>query len=275
MATTTATNATLQTLVQFYENCKNVKTRYKIINGRFGKISILSHKPTSKLYLQKTISAHNFNVDEIKVHQLMSEHPNFIKIYFNHGFINNQVIVMDYIDCPDLFETLQIKGELSYQLVSNIIRQLCEALNDLHKHNFIHNDIKLENVLYFEALDRVYVCDYGLCKHENLPSVHDGTLEYFSPEKIRRHNYARSFDWYAVGVLTYKLLTGGRHPFEKSEDEMLDLNSMKRRQQYNDIGVLKHVRNVNARDFVYCLTRYNLDCRLTNYKQIIKHEFLS
>ncbi|AGA16165.1 pk-1 protein [Thysanoplusia orichalcea nucleopolyhedrovirus] len=267
-------NVALERLVQFYENCKNVKPRYKIINGRFGKISVLSHKPTSKMYLQKTIAAHNFNSDEIKVHQLMNEHPNYIKMYFNYGTLNSQIIVMDYINCPDLFETLQIKGELPYKLVSNIIRQLCEALNDLHKYGFIHNDIKLENVLYFEALDRVYICDYGLCKHENSISVHDGTLEYFSPEKIRHHNYARSFDWYAVGVLTYKLLTGGRHPFEKNEDEMIDLNNMKRRQQYNDISVLKHVRNVNARDFVYCLTRYNIDCRLINYKQIVKHEFL-
>ncbi|USC25863.1 pk-1 [Palpita vitrealis nucleopolyhedrovirus] len=269
------TNAALQSLTQFYENCTNVKTRYKIINGRFGKISVVAHKTTSKLYLQKTISTYNFNSDEIKVHQIMNDHPNFIKLYFNYGNINSQVLVMDYIDCPDLFELLQIKIDLPYQLVANIIKQLCQALNDLHKHNFIHNDIKLENVLYFEALDRVYVCDYGLCKHENSSSVHDGTLEYFSPEKIRRHNYTRSFDWYAVGVLTYKLLTGGRHPFEKYENEMLDLNSMKRRQQYSDINVLKHIRSVTARDFVFMLTKYNIESRYVNYKQIIKHEFLS
>lgn len=270
-----ATNGTLQTLTQFYENCEIVKPRYKIINGRFGKISILFHKPTSKLYLQKVINENNFNVDEIKVHQLMSKHNNFINIYFHYGSLNDHVIVMNYIDCPDLFEMIQLKNELPYRQVGSIVRQLCCAINDLHEFGFIHNDIKLENVLYFEALDRVYVCDYGLCKHENAHAVHDGTLEYFSPEKIRRQNYARSFDWYAIGILTYKLLTGGQHPFEKDADEVLDFNSMKRRQQYNDINILKDVRNVNARDFVYCLTRFNIDCRLINFKQIIKHEFLN
>ncbi|AOT85461.1 pk1 [Cyclophragma undans nucleopolyhedrovirus] len=266
----------LQSLHQFYENCQLAEPRYKIINGRFGKISILSHRPTRKLYLQKTISLNNFNANEIRVHQLMNNHANFIKMYFYYASLNNHIIVMDYINCPDLFEFIQIKNvcELPDRQVSTIVAQLCSALNDLHKFGFVHNDIKLENVLYFEALDRVYVCDYGLCKHENSRAVHDGTLEYFSPEKIRKHNYARSFDWYAVGVLTYKLLTGGRHPFETNVNEPLNLDIMKRRQQYNDIDTLNRVRNADARDFIFCLTRYNLNRRLVDYNKIIKHNFL-
>lgn len=97
----------------------------------------------------------------------------------------------------------------------------------MYKYNFIYNDIKFENVLYFEVFDCVYVCDYGLCKYENLFSVYDGMLEYFSLEKIWYYNYVCLFDWYVVGVLIYKLLIGGWYLFEKSEDEMLDLNSMK------------------------------------------------
>ncbi|AKN80946.1 Protein kinase-1 [Lonomia obliqua multiple nucleopolyhedrovirus] len=266
---------TIQSINEFYKNCEIFKPKYKVINGRFGKISILSHKPTSKLYLQKSVHLKNFNSDEIQVHQLMSGHSNFIKLYFNYGSLSEHVLIMEYIDCPDLFESLQLKGALFPKTVSNIIRQLCCAINDLHGHGFIHNDIKLENVLYFEALDRVYVCDYGLCRHENLPALHDGTLEYFSPEKIKRQNYARSFDWYAIGILTYKLLTGGKHPFERKSDEMLNIVSMRQRQQYNDINILNRIHDVNARDFVYCLTKYNIDCRLINFRQIIKHEFLN
>nr|UIX56128.1 Protein kinase 1 [Hyphantria cunea nucleopolyhedrovirus]UIX56276.1 Protein kinase 1 [Hyphantria cunea nucleopolyhedrovirus] len=267
-------DATLQSAVQFVKDC--VVLTPKVVNGRFGKIDVLHHLPTSKLYLRKTISALNFNVDEVNVHDLMADHPNFINMYFCYGSPTFWAIVMDYVPCPDLFETLQTEGALKNALVANIVRQLCDALNDLHvTTGYIHNDVKLENVLYFKARDRVYLCDYGLCKREHSPGVHDGTLEYFSPEKIRRHNYARSFDWYAVGVVTYKLLTGGKHPFERSVDEVLDLSSMKRRQQYNDIAVLKSVRNAHARDFVYCLTKFNLNGRLIDYKQIVKHSFLA
>ena len=272
MSTTAA--GCLQNLVKFYQNCEITQPRNKVIDGRFGKISILSHKPTSKLYLQKVIDSKNFNVDEIKVHHLMGDHNNFIKLFFNYSSLNEHALLMDYIDCPDLFEILQLDTKLTLDQICSVVRQLCCALNDLHACGFIHNDIKLENVLYFEALDRVYVCDYGLCKHENTPSVHDGTLEYFSPEKIRRHNYARSFDWYAVGVLAYKLLTNGQHPFEKKPNEMLDIAAMKRRQQYDDISMLKNVRSASGRDFVYCLTRFDIDFRLINFKQIIKHKFL-
>ncbi|AGR56892.1 protein kinase 1 [Choristoneura occidentalis alphabaculovirus] len=266
-------DATLQTLTQFVNDSTVIAP--KVVNGRFGKMDVLHHRPTSKLYLRKTISAHNFSADEINVHDLMADHPSFVNMYFCYNSPTAWAIVMDYVPCPDLFETMQTQGALDSALVANIVRQLCDALNDLHViTGYIHNDVKLENVLYFGARDRVYLCDYGLCKREHSPGVHDGTLEYFSPEKIRRHNYARSFDWYAVGVVTYKLLTGGKHPFERSVDEVLDLSSMRRRQQYNDITLLKNVRNLQARDFVFCLTRFNLECRLIDHKQIVKHPFL-
>ncbi|ABF50245.1 serine/threonine protein kinase [Antheraea pernyi nucleopolyhedrovirus] len=264
-------DTTLQSLVQFTNECALVPS--KMVNGRFGKIDVLYHRPTSKLFLRKTIAAHHFNADEVNVHDLMVDHPNFVSMYFSYGSPRAFVIVMDYVQCPDLFETLQAEGALDGALVANIVRQLCGALNDLHvTAGYIHNDVKLENVLYFRARDRVYLCDYGLCRREHAPGVHDGTLEYFSPEKIRRQSYARSFDWYAVGVLTYKLLTGGRHPFERSVDEVLDLASMKRRQQF-DIAALKGVRGA-PRDFVYGLTRFEFDNRLTNYRQIARHDFL-
>ncbi|AAQ91692.1 protein kinase 1 [Choristoneura fumiferana DEF multiple nucleopolyhedrovirus] len=267
-------DATLKALVRFTDEC-TVVAAPQVINGRFGKIDVLHHHPTSKRYLRKTINAHNFSADEVNVHDLMADHPNFVDMYFNYGTPNAWVIVMDYVQTPDLFETIQNEGALESALVANIVRQLCNALNDLHNATgYVHNDVKPENVLYFRARDRVYLCDYGLCKREHSKGVHDGTLEYFSPEKIRRHNYARSFDWYAVGVLTYKLLTGGKHPFEKFVDEELNLSSMKRRQQYNDIAVLKDVRDYNARDFVYSLTKYDINSRLIKYVNIVKHSFL-
>jgi serine/threonine protein kinase len=267
-------DATLKALVRFTDDC-TVVAAPQLVNGRFGKIDVLYHGPTSKRYLRKTIDAHNFSADEVNVHNLMMDHPNFVNMYFNYCTPNASVIVMDYVQSPDLFEMVQSEGTLESALVANIVRQLCDALNDLHNATgYIHNDVKLENVLYFKARDRVYLCDYGLCKREHSKGVHDGTLEYFSPEKIRRHNYARSFDWYAVGVLTHKLSTGGKHPFEKFVDEELDLQSMKRRQQYNDIAVLKHMRDINARDFVFSLTKYDINYRLIKYVNIVKHSFL-
>lgn len=266
-------DATLQLLAQFVADCTVLAP--KVVNGRFGKIDVLHHRPTSKLYLRKTIAADNFSADEVHVHDLMAGHANFVGMHFCYSSPAAWALVMDYVPCPDLFETVQAQGALESALVANIVRQLSNALNDLHVvTGFIHNDVKLENVLYFAARDRVYLCDYGLCKREHSPGVHDGTLEYFSPEKIRRHSYARSFDWYAVGIVVYKLLTGGRHPFERCVDEVLDLASMKRRQQYNDIAVLKHVHDAQARDFVFCLTRFDLDRRLVKHKQIVKHPFL-
>jgi serine/threonine protein kinase len=203
----------------------------------------------------------------------MNYHESFVKLFFYQGSPTEHKLIMEYIDCPDLFELVQSKGEFSYKKAKTVVHQLSCAINELHAQGFIHNDIKLENILYFEVLDRVHICDYGLCKRENTTSVRDGTLDYFSPEKIRHHKYARSFDWYAVGVLTYKLLTGGKHPFEKYPDEQLSLNSMKRRQQFVDMESLNSVHDIKGRNFVYDLIRYEYGQRLTTFKKIINHPF--
>nr|ACJ04629.1 PK-1 [Iragoides fasciata nucleopolyhedrovirus] len=270
-------NNTIKTLTNFYNTCKIVKPRHKIVDGKFGKITVLFHKPTSKLYLEKIIDSQNFNLNELKVHNLMKNHKNFIKMYFSYNSLNNHVIVMDYINCPDLFGIVQQKGKLPSKQVSCIIFQLCSALNDLHELGFIHNDVKLENVLYFEAIDTVFVCDYGLCRRENSTSIYDGTLDYFCPEKIQNQNYTRSFDWYAVGILTYKLLTGGKHPFENSTDKeskIFKIEDIEQRQKYVDINMLNEIKNDDAQNFVYNLIKYDLKYRTIKFRQIVKHRFL-
>ncbi|ANF29652.1 pk1 [Catopsilia pomona nucleopolyhedrovirus] len=265
----------LQKINNFYDDCETIKPPFAIVDGRFGKMSVLRHRSTNKMYLQKTISMRHFSADEIKVHQLMGEHDNFVKLYFHYSSPVFNVLIMDYKKCRDLYELLPIM-KFTTKRVANIVRQLCCALNDLHKIGYVHNDIKLENVLYSELLDHVYVCDYGLCKRENTKAiVHDGTLEYFSPEKFCKMPYSSSFDWYAVGILTYKLFTDNRHPFEKVPGEELEFDEMRRGQRYDDINVLNEVHDTNARNFIYQLTVYNYKRRLVTFNEIIKHKFIN
>lgn len=270
-------NETIKTLTNFYKCCKIVEPRHKIIDGKFGKITVLFHKPTSKLYLEKIVDSQNFNSNELEVHNLMKNHKNFIKMFFSYSSLDSHVIVMDYINCPDLFSVVQRKGKMHSKQVSRIILQLCLALNDLHESGFVHNDVKLENVLYFEAIDAVFVCDYGLCRRENSLSICDGTIDYFCPEKIQNQNYTRSFDWYAVGILTYKLLTGGKHPFENNSDKngkIFNINDIKQRQKYVDINMFNDIKDEDAQNFVYNLIKYDLKYRTVKFRQIVKHKFL-
>ena len=40
-----------------------------------------------------------------------------------------------------------------------------------------------------------------------------GTLMYMAPEVVLNHEYTKSVDIWALGIIMHMLLTGGKHPF--------------------------------------------------------------
>lgn len=54
---------------------------------------------------------------------------------------------MDYVAGPDLYQLIKRKKSLSEKNSAIIISQLALALNDLSKNEYVHRDLKLENIL--------------------------------------------------------------------------------------------------------------------------------
>lgn len=57
-------------------------------------------------------------------------------------------VVMEKVGGMDLFETLHAEGKLPVDEVKDILRQLLDAVAELHDHGCIHKDLKLENVMF-------------------------------------------------------------------------------------------------------------------------------
>merc|ERR1740138_1995704 len=83
------------------------------------------------------------------------------------------------------------------------------GIEHLHERNIVHRDVKPENVL----LDRTgygKLCDMGFARFVlGKTNTLVGTPEYMAPEMIDfPHSHDMAVDWWALGVLTYELLTG-------------------------------------------------------------------
>ncbi|NQE37106.1 trifunctional serine/threonine-protein kinase/ATP-binding protein/sensor histidine kinase [Microcoleus asticus] len=106
--------------------------------------------------------------------------------------------------CIDLFVFLQISIGLT------------KALEEVHKLNIIHKDIKPDNIIINDGTLKVKIADFSiaslLTQEKYLvsnPDLLEGTLAYMSPEQTGRMNRAIDYrtDFYSLGVTFYEMLT--------------------------------------------------------------------
>ena len=106
--------------------------------------------------------------------------------------------------------------DFSDEEASQIIKAIFEAVNYLHTNEIVHRDLKPDNILIADPddLSTIKVADFGLsAKYEqNNETDQVGTLIFMSPELIKKRQYTAGVDVFAVGVVMYMLLTGGKHP---------------------------------------------------------------
>ncbi|APO13887.1 protein kinase 1 [Plodia interpunctella granulovirus] len=270
-----------KSILRSVQDLKNI-TIIKKLNDNdntYENIHLCKKKGDQKIYVCKTVTRHHFNPYELVVPILMKNNPHYVKL---HNFVYNEKTgesyhILDYIPDGDLFELVKSDFfEFDERSSRKLIFTLVNALNDLHKEGLIHNDVKLENLLYQRKRKRLYLCDYGLVRLIGTPGMHDGTSVYFSPEKIRKEPYNPSFDWWAVGVVAYEIMSGN-YPFhdeETSEEicdiEPLDLLPLLSKPLPDTEGISER-----AKSFLQQMLEFDINNRLNTYDKIIKHPFLS
>jgi serine/threonine protein kinase len=130
-------------------------------------------------------------------------------------------IVMERISGKTLLQRLP-ELPLPYAEVVEIGLKIAEALDDLHRQDVIHLDVKPGNIMFRPTGEAVLV-DFGLSHHDRMPDLMQeefrvpfGTAPYISPEQLLGIRNDPRSDLFALGVLLYFFSTGVR-PFGESE----------------------------------------------------------
>lgn len=194
-------------------------------------------------------------------------------------------VVMDKVVGKDL-SLQRSKGQLSSSDVKVVMRQLLEALAELHIYNVLHNDVKLENIMFHKSGPRVRLIDYDAVSAYNpgepeVATTIRGTDQYISPDAYCGHVSPAS-DVFSAGVVAYQLIA---HVFpfddslfnDKGENTVgsvkMERLAAKLRQHELNFGLSVFASDPLAADFVQRLLHMKADMRPTA-SEALNHPWL-
>jgi serine/threonine protein kinase len=147
-------------------------------------------------------------------------HPNIVPFYGLYQTPGFSFLLERYVDGPSLKEILRRKhGEpISTDEALIYLKALSAALGYAHANGIVHCDIKPGNVMVDKG-GNIYLTDFGITRHAESSATTLatlGTAAYMAPEQIRGKPVTPATDVYALGVMLFEMLTGGR-PYKGDE----------------------------------------------------------
>ncbi|MGK2882757.1 MAG: protein kinase domain-containing protein [Mycobacterium sp.] len=141
--------------------------------------------------------------------------PHVVPIH-NFGEIDGRLYVdMRLIKGNDL-QALISRGRLEPGRAVNIVEQVASALDEAHRVNLVHRDVKPSNILVSDN-DFAYLIDFGIARAAGDTGMTGtgnviGTWAYLAPERLTGGNVDPRVDIYALACVLHEALTGSQ-PF--------------------------------------------------------------
>ncbi len=204
----------------------------KIGSGSFG-VVYLAHDHRLQRDVAIKISRLSARDEDLRTISLLNEaravaaidHPNVVRVHDVDQVEDRTYIVMEFVQGVTLSDRIAESGTLTLDFVTQVIRQICEALTSLHQRGVIHRDLKPSNVLLTKD-GIAKVTDFGLALTDDSPLWNQkqraGTERYMAPEQVlgEVHRIDGRTDLWAIGVMFYEMLTGSS-PFRAKDRQAL------------------------------------------------------
>jgi tetratricopeptide (TPR) repeat protein len=155
-------------------------------------------------------------------------HQNICRIFdvFRDRLPDREVVwfTMELLEGETLSSYLERVGRCSLQEALELLVQMSEGLAALHRANIVHRDFKPGNVILERSSGtaRAVITDFGLARLLPAQSAAQsalseqgqiiGTPDYMAPEQLLGGEIGPWTDIYALGLVMYEMVAGGR-PF--------------------------------------------------------------
>ncbi|KAH8057199.1 MAP kinase kinase [Aureococcus anophagefferens] len=189
--------------------------------GSFGTVSLGVHVPSLRLVAVKVVRR---DADEDRSLALLLEevhalHDNLVPLdesgaprwLFKDALARGALHPCDQL--VTFYGAYAVTDDAGEAVGADMVLEYMDGGRHLHASDVVHRDVKPSNVLVSRS-GRVKIADLGLAAKDDDRAhvLMEGSLMYFSPERLRGDCHAAADVW-ALGVTLFSV-AAGRHPFE-------------------------------------------------------------
>ncbi|KAE8679642.1 Detected protein of confused Function [Hibiscus syriacus] len=138
--------------------------------GAFGEVRICREKTSGQVYAMKKLTKSEMlrrgQVEHVKAERnLLAEVDSncIVKLYFSFQDDEFLYLIMEYLPGGDMMTLLMRKDILTDDEARFYVAETVLAIESIHVHNYIHRDIKPDNLL-LDRYGHLRLSDFGLCK---------------------------------------------------------------------------------------------------------------
>lgn len=267
-----------------FKRSKDVRAGFEMLHeigrGKFGRVMKCKKRDSGEIFAAKFVTCtrreDRRNVErEVEIMNCLKSHK-LLQLYeaYDNGK-NEMCLITEYIGGGELFDrVIEDEFVLSEKACCIFTKQILEGVNYIHRQGIIHLDLKPENILCLtKSGNRVKIIDFGLArKFEPMKKLQIlfGTPEFVAPEVVNFEPIGYSTDMWALGVITY-VLVSGLSPFMGDTDLETMANVTVAEYDYED----EAFDNVSkeAKDFIDSLLVKDQQARATA-ESCLNHEWL-
>lgn len=141
-------------------------------------------------------------------------HPHIVPVYAAGESSAGPFIAMGLVPGENLAALIERRGRIPPEEAVGYVRQIASALDEAHRRQVVHRDVKPGNVLIDNRVPHAYLTDFGLARSLDASQHFTGTgqiavtVPFAAPEQLEGERIDGRADTYALACLLFNAMTG-------------------------------------------------------------------